>query len=207
MKRDTHRLALAAMLSALGAVLLCLGGILPLSTYACPVLASLAVAAAREECGGKYGFGCYAVTAAIALLLSPDKEAAALFAFLGYYPLLKPRLDALRPAALRAAAKLALCAVAVGAMYALLIFLLRLEALTRELGYRPRAAARDGRSGPCHVPRLRSGAGPADGGVPPPQKASLTFDGKRPDFLGNRGAFCCFGRRINTRWSWRRRRR
>ena len=133
MKRDTHRLALAAMLSALGAVLLCLGGILPLSTYACPVLASLAVAAAWEECGGKYGFGCYAVTAAIALLLSPDKEAAALFAFLGYYPLLKPRLDALRPAALRAAAKLALCAVAVGAMYALLIFLLRLEALTREL--------------------------------------------------------------------------
>ena len=32
----------------------------------------------------------------MSLLLAPDKEAAAVFAFLGYYPIVKPRLDKTR---------------------------------------------------------------------------------------------------------------
>ena len=132
MRRETRELALAGMLAALGAVLLCLGGIIPLATYAAPVLASAVVLVAREECRASAAFGCYAVSAALGLLLSPDREAALLYAFLGYYPLLKPRLDALRPRPLRALSKLLLCCAAVGTMYALLIFVLRLEAVVRE---------------------------------------------------------------------------
>ena len=132
MHRETRELALAGTLAALGAVLLCLGGIVPLATYAAPVLASVAVLAAREECRASAAFGCYAVSAALGLLLSPDREAALLYAFLGYYPLLKPRLDALRPRPLRLGAKLLLCCAAVGAMYALLIFVFRLDAVVRE---------------------------------------------------------------------------
>ena len=132
MHRETREIALAGMLAALGAVLLCLGGLVPLATYAAPVLASAAVLVAREECRGGAAFGCYAVSAALGLLLSPDREAALLYAFLGYYPLLKPRLDALRPRPLRAGAKLLLCCAAVGAMYALLILVFRLDAVVRE---------------------------------------------------------------------------
>ena len=132
MHRETRETALAGMLAALGAVLLCLGTLVPLATYAAPVLASAAVLAAREECRPSAAFGCYAVSAALGLLLSPDREAALLYAFLGYYPLLKPRLDALRPRLLRAGAKLLLFCAAVGAMYALLIFAFRLEAVARE---------------------------------------------------------------------------
>lgn len=132
MHRQTRELALAGTLAALATVLLCLGGIVPLATYAAPVLASVAVLVAREECRTSAAFGCYAVSAVLGLLLSPDREAALLYAFLGYYPLLKPRLDALRPRPLRALLKLLLCCVAVGAMYALLIFVFRLEAVVRE---------------------------------------------------------------------------
>lgn len=132
MHRQTRETALAGMLAALGAVLLCLGGLVPLATYAAPVLASAAVLAAREECRAGMAFGCYAVSAALGLLLSPDREAALLYAFLGYYPLLKPRLDALRPRPLRAGAKLLLFCAAVGTMYALLIFVFRLDAVVRE---------------------------------------------------------------------------
>ena len=132
MRRETRELALAGMLAALGAVLLGLGGLVPLATYAAPVLASAAVLIAREECRAGPAFGCYAVSAALGLLLSPDREAALLYAFLGYYPLLKPRLDALRPRPLRALAKLLLCCAAVGAMYALLIFVFRSDAVVRE---------------------------------------------------------------------------
>lgn len=133
MRRETRSLATAAMFSALGALFLCFGALIPLSTYVCPVLASLTVGVVDEECGRKYGWSCWAVTAALALTLSPDKEAALLFAFLGCYPLLRERFDALRPSVLRAGAKLSFCAVSVGAMYALLIFVFRLDAVVREL--------------------------------------------------------------------------
>lgn len=132
MRKETHELALAGMLAALATALLCLGGIVPLATYAAPVLASAALLPAREECRSSYAWGCWAVSAALGLLLSGDKEAALLYAFLGWYPLLKPKLDALRPRALRAAAKLLICVAAVGSMYALALFVLKLDALARE---------------------------------------------------------------------------
>ena len=133
MRKRTHELALAGVLAAVAAVLLCLGGVVPLATYAAPVLASAAVLVAGEECRPSLAWGCWAVSAALGLLLCGDREAALLYAFLGYYPLLKPRLDALRPGFLRVGAKLLLCAVSVGAMYALLLWVFRLEALAREL--------------------------------------------------------------------------
>ena len=132
MHRETREIALAGTLAALGAVLLRLGTLVPFATYAAPVLASAAVLVAREECRAGPAFGCYVVSAALGLLLSPDREAALLYAFLGYYPLLKPKLDALRPRALRAGVKLLLFCAAVGAMYALLLFVFRLEAAARE---------------------------------------------------------------------------
>ena len=132
MQRNTRELALTSMLSALAVVLLSLGGVVPLATYAAPVLASVTLLVAREECRPGYAWGCYAVSAALGLLLSPDKEGALLYAFLGYYPLLKPKFDALRPRFLRLGAKLLLCILAVGAMYALLLFVFRLDAVVEE---------------------------------------------------------------------------
>lgn len=133
MKQESRNLAFAGVFSALGALILCLGGIFPLSTYVCPILASIAVLAVGEECGKGYARSCYTVIAALAVLLSPDKEAALLFAFLGYYPLVRERLDMLRPAALRVGMKLAVCAISVGTMYLLLIYAFRLEAVVTEL--------------------------------------------------------------------------
>jgi len=37
----------------------------------------------------------YGAVAILGTLLGPDKEAAAVFVFLGYYPILKPKLDRL----------------------------------------------------------------------------------------------------------------
>ena len=132
MKQKTHELALASILGATAVVLLMLGGIVPLSTYACPVLASLAILVAGEECRTRRAWLCFVAAAILGLLLGPDKESALLFAFLGYYPLLQPKLDKLRPAPVRIAAKLALAVAAVGAMYALILFVFRLDAVVQE---------------------------------------------------------------------------
>ena len=61
------------------------------------------------------------------------RESALLFVFLGYYPIVKPRFDAIRRRPLRLAAKLLLAIAAVGAEYAFLLFVLRLEAVVTEL--------------------------------------------------------------------------
>ncbi len=133
MRQQTRELALCSMLGALAVVFLFLGGVLPLAFYACPLLASATLLPVREECRRSYRWCCFFAAALLGLLLGPDKESALLFCFLGYYPLVQPRLDALRPRALRVLAKLGLYALAIGAMYALLIFVLQLDAVTAEL--------------------------------------------------------------------------
>ena len=106
MKRSTKELALCGVMTALSVVLLCLGGVIPLAVYACPMLASCALLVLREMCRAQYAWCCWASVALLTLLLGPDKEAAALYLFLGYYPLLQPKLDAIRRPALRWMAKL-----------------------------------------------------------------------------------------------------
>ena len=132
MRTRTRELALSGLLGALAVVLLSLGGAVPLATYTAPVLASAALLPVREECRPSYAWCCWAFSAALGLLLSPDKEGALLYAFLGWYPLLKPRLDALRSRPLRVFVKLLVCVVSVGAMYALLLWVLQLEAVAQE---------------------------------------------------------------------------
>ena len=132
MRKATKELALCSMLTALSVVLLCLGGIVPFAVYACPMLASGALLPVREECRPGYAWCCWLATAFLALLLGPDKEAAALYLFLGYYPLLQPKLETIRQPMLRWAAKLAVAAVAIGIMYALLLYVFCLEAVVEE---------------------------------------------------------------------------
>ena len=133
MKRTSKELALGGMFAALGVVLLCLGGVIPLALYACPILASAVLLPVRERCSRRVAWSCYAAIAILGTLLGPDKEAASLFVFLGYYPIVKPGLDAIRSRALRLPAKLLLAAFAVGADYLFLLFVLRLDAVTQEL--------------------------------------------------------------------------
>lgn len=118
MKSTAKELALGGMFTALGVVFLCLGGIVPLALYACPILASAVLLPVRENCRRSVVWSCYAAIAVLGTLLGPDKESALLFVFLGYYPIVKPRFDAIRRRPLRLAAKLLLAIAAVGAEYA-----------------------------------------------------------------------------------------
>ena len=132
MKQSTRELALAGMMAALGVVILCLGGIIPIALYACPILASAVLLPVRESCRRSYCWCCYAAIAVLGLLLGPDKEAASLFLFLGYYPLVKPKLDTIGNKTLRLLCKLGVAAVAIGVMYAVLLYVIGLAAVVEE---------------------------------------------------------------------------
>ena len=125
------QIALGGVLAALAVVFLMLGGLVPMATYACPMLASILLVPLREELPLPMCAGWYAVVSILAVLLCPDKETAMVFVFLGWYPLAKPALDRL-PRLPRLLGKLLAFNVSMAALYALLILVFRLEALVQE---------------------------------------------------------------------------
>lgn len=87
--------ALGGVLAALAVVIMAMGGLIPAATFVCPMLCMLILAVVLNQCGSQIGWAWYGAVAILGALLGPDKEAAALFVFLGYYPILKPKLDKL----------------------------------------------------------------------------------------------------------------
>lgn len=88
-------IALGGVLAALAVVVMCLGGMIPLATFVCPMACIVLLAVVLQQCGSRMAWAWYAAVAILSLLLGPDKEAAAVFTFLGYYPIVKRKLDRL----------------------------------------------------------------------------------------------------------------
>ena len=85
--------ALGGILAALATVIMCLGGLIPVATFVCPVLCLVILYLVCHLCGKRIGWAWYGAVSILAVLLGPDKEAAAVFAFLGWYPIVKPYLE------------------------------------------------------------------------------------------------------------------
>lgn len=122
-------MALGGVLAALGVVIMSMGTIIPVATYVCPMLCMLLLQIVLKSCGNPTGWAWYAAVALLSGLMAPDKEAAAVFAFLGYYPIVKPRLDRCRLPWLW---KGLLFNVSVVILYWLLMHLFGMDALTAE---------------------------------------------------------------------------
>lgn len=88
-------MALGGVMAALAVVVMCMGGMIPVATFVCPMLCMMLLTVVLGRCGSRIGWAWYGAVALLSLLLGPDKEAAAVFAFLGYYPILKPKADQL----------------------------------------------------------------------------------------------------------------
>ena len=133
-KTPASQIAFGGIMAAVAMVIMNLGGLIPVATYVCPMLCMMVLSFVAKMCGNRIGWAWYGAVGILSLLLSPDKEAAAVFVFLGFYPLVKPKLDCRR---LSWIWKLVLFNADILAMYALLIYLLgmsRIAAEYREMG-------------------------------------------------------------------------
>lgn len=92
---QTRSIALGGVFAALAVVIMCMGGLIPVATFICPMLCMLLLAIVRKNCGDRMAWAWYGAVAILGSLLGPDKEAAAVFVFLGYYPIVKPKLESL----------------------------------------------------------------------------------------------------------------
>ena len=91
--RKSNQMALGGMIAALAVVIMAMGGLIPVATYVCPMLCALLLAYVCRFCGNRVGWAWYGAVMILSLLLCPDKEAAAVFAAFGYYPIIKPKID------------------------------------------------------------------------------------------------------------------
>lgn len=86
-------MALGGLLAALAVVIMGMGTLIPVATYVCPMLCTLVLQLVLKICGKRVAWAWYGAVSLLSLLMAPDKEAAAIFLALGFYPIVKPGLD------------------------------------------------------------------------------------------------------------------
>ena len=123
------QIALGGMMAALALVIMSLGAMIPSATFVCPMMCCLILRLVLTFCSKRICWAWYGAVAILSLLLCPDKEAAAVFAFLGYYPIIKPKFD---KSPLRWLYKLLFFNTVILAMYWLLIHLFGMAELAAE---------------------------------------------------------------------------
>ena len=129
MRTNSRQIAFGGMMAALALVITSLGGLIPVATFVCPMVSMLILAFVTKMCGNRIGWAWYGAVAILGMLLGPDKEAAAVFVFLGFYPIIKPKFDGMKLGFLL---KLILFNGLILTMYSLLIRVLGMDAIAAE---------------------------------------------------------------------------
>lgn len=127
--KQASAVAFGGIMAALAIVILCLGTMIPVATFVCPALCMMILRIVLNRCGSRIGWAWYGAVAILGVLLAPDKEAAAVFVFLGYYPIVKPWLDIRK---LRWLWKALLFNTVIGIMYALLLKVFGMDELAQD---------------------------------------------------------------------------
>lgn len=121
--------AFGGMMAALALVIMNLVGLIPVATYVCPCLCMILLSVVLKLCGRRIAWAWFGAVAILCILLAPDKEAAAIFTVLGYYPIVKPVMERSKLAPIW---KYLLFNVVILSVYWLLIKLMGLTEIAQE---------------------------------------------------------------------------
>ena len=135
MRKKSAQIALGGLFSSLCIVLLFMTGLFPFATYALPALAGGMLVAVVIEMGTKTALTVYASAMLLSAIVVADKEAVLMFAFFfGHYPILKGKLETLRPRLLEYALKLAVFNASVIFSYLIIINVFGITEVMQEFG-------------------------------------------------------------------------
>lgn len=122
MKRS-KKVAIGGLISAISLVIMFLTGLFPFATMALPGIAGALLIIPVVEMGRKPALLIYAAVAILSIFITPDREAAVYYiGLLGYYPIIKSKLEQLPSRKLEYVLKVGLFSIVfVGAAAVLLI--------------------------------------------------------------------------------------
>lgn len=133
-RSDTKRIALSGILAALAAVIMCFGTLMPFATYMCPLICCMTQMVVLKFCGNRFSWIWFATVVILSLLFAPDKEAAMVFLAVGYYPIIKKKIEMYKFTTLL---KLLFFNVSILSCYAILVYIMGIQAVltdSAELG-------------------------------------------------------------------------
>lgn len=127
--KQSKQIAFCGMLTALGVVLLVVGNLLGIGTYAAPMLVGLLILPAGKKWGVRYQVLLWLAIGLLGLILLSDVEESLMFlGFFGWYPIARPALERL-PRGIGWAVKLLAFNLPVVALEALVMLVLVPEAV------------------------------------------------------------------------------
>lgn len=129
MKSQSKKIALGGVFAALALVIMCLVGLIPIATYVCPMICAIICNIVFQLTGSRIAWSWYGAVAILSLLIAPDKEAAFIFVFLGYYPIIRHHFP---KSFLGIILKLLFFNIIICLVYGILIYLLGLNNLQAE---------------------------------------------------------------------------
>ena len=71
-RNSARNVALGGVTAALAVVIMCLGGIIPVATYVCPMLCAVLLATVLPAIKARLAWAWYGAVALLSLLLAPD---------------------------------------------------------------------------------------------------------------------------------------
>lgn len=134
MKKSTQ-VAMGGICAALCLFLMFMTCMFPFTQFAFPALAGIVLIAVVMENGVSTAVLVYAAVSILSLIIVPVKEAAFLFVgFFGYYPIIKAKLERIRPRLLEYIVKFAIFNASVVTCYLILIYVMGLDELLEQSG-------------------------------------------------------------------------
>lgn len=125
--KNTYKIALGGIITALSVLLMFLTGLFPMATYALPGIAGVLLVCAVIEIGSGYAFMIYAAVSLLSIFIAPDKEAAVMYILiLGYYPVVKKYIEKLNKLVIEWILKLALFNITVIAAWCIVMYVLKI---------------------------------------------------------------------------------
>ena len=95
--KQSLRIALGGIVSCLSLVMMFFTGVFPFAEYALPAISGVLLTVLVIEFGFRSALIAFAAVSFLSLVVTPNKEAVVLFiAFLGYYPIVKGKIETLR---------------------------------------------------------------------------------------------------------------
>lgn len=105
--KNSSKLAVCSIITALSVVLMFLGGITFVLAYAIPMIVGLFMIMLRTTFGASAAWITYAATSLLSFILVADRECMLMYVmFFGFYPIIQPRLSKIKITLLRIFAKL-----------------------------------------------------------------------------------------------------
>lgn len=133
--RRSFRVAYGGLITGLSVICMFFTGVFPFAEYALPAMAGILLIAMVIEFGFKAALIAYAAVALLSFVVTPNKEAAVLFiAFLGYYPIVKGRIEMIRTIWLQWVIKVIIFNVALIASYWVVVNLLGMTQVLDDFG-------------------------------------------------------------------------